>query len=143
MKLIRIGLGLIVAAYGALLLIPVLNTTAYQMGLIHRIRPAAARLVPLWAATPAWQICVWVLAVILMLAAGVQLIRGRPAFRLFVAGFVVTAGLWSAYRGLPQYRQAITPQEMRTDYYVLAVMLLVGAGVWLVERPARLGRTAA
>jgi hypothetical protein len=136
MKLImRVGLGLVVAGYGLLLLIPMLNATAYQLGVMHRIKPAAARMVPLWAATPPWQLCVWALSVVLMLAAGVQLMRGRRAFRIFVTGFVVTAALWWVYRELPQYRQAFTAQETRSDYYILAVMLLVGAGVWLVERP--------
>jgi hypothetical protein len=134
MKLVRIGLGLIVAAYGVVLLFPALNTTAYKLGLMHRIKPAAVRMVPLWQATQIWQLVVWAIAAILMLSAAVQLFRARPAFRVFIAGFVVTAGLWWVYREMPQYARAFTDMEQRSDYYTLAVMLLVGAGVWAVER---------
>jgi hypothetical protein len=134
LKLVRIALGLIVAAYGVLLLVPVLNITDYKLGWMHHIKPAALRLIPLWRVTEPWQLTVWSLAVVLMLAAGVQLLRGRAAFRIFVAAFVVDAGLWWAYRDLPEYQQVFTPAERLTDYYTLAFMLMVGSGIWLVER---------
>src|SRR5947208_710268 len=127
MKLIRVVLGLIVTAYGAVLLVPMLNVSAYKLGAMRHVKAAAVRMIPLWRATPVWEICVWVLAVVLMLAAGVQLIRGRPAFRIFVVALVADAGLWWTYRSLPEYQQAFTPQELRSDYYILAIMLLVGA----------------
>ena len=135
MKLVRILLGLMVSAYGVGLLVAVLNISAFKLGLMHQVKPHALRLVPLWEATPVWALVVWALGVTLMLGAGVQLFRGRPAFRLFVAAFVTIAGLWWAYRGLPQFQQVFSEMEQRSDYYILSVMLLIGAGVWLVDHP--------
>ncbi len=143
MKLIRIALGLIVCAYGLLLTIPILNVGAYKLGLMRHIKPAAVRMVPLWQATQLWHIILWVVGAALMLAAGVQVIRGRHGFRIFVVAFVEVAGLWWIYRQLPQYGQAFTLAELHNDYYTLSFMLLVGAGIWLVERRPTAQKAAA
>jgi hypothetical protein len=135
MKILRIALGVIVGLYGLVLALPLLRNSLFKLGRLHNLSGDRARMVPLWQATAWWQLAIWLIAVALMLAAAFRLFAGRSALAIFAAGFVVDAGLWWMLRGGAAYQQAFTPLQLRSDYYTLSFMLLVGAVIWLVERP--------
>ena len=141
MKVLRIALGVVVGAYGLYCLFPLLSNAAYKLGYLHRLTGDAARVVPLWEATPWWQLAVWLAVLILFAVAGWRLIRGRSAFRLYAVTIVLDAALWWVFQSSAAYRQVFTQAELQLDYYSLGAMLLVGGLIWRVERTP--GQTAA
>lgn len=134
MKYLRIALGVVAGAYGLFCLFPLLSNAAYKLGMMHDLKGDAARMVPLWQATPWWQLAAWLAVVTLFLAAAWRLIRGRRALGLYAAAFVADACLWWVFQSGAAYRQVFSPAELQFDYYMLGAMLLVGALIWWAER---------
>ena len=63
MMWVRVVLALIVAAQALSSLFPLMGYVAYKLGVIHPHSGLAAQMVPLWAATPSWQLAVWAICV--------------------------------------------------------------------------------
>ncbi|MFI4950279.1 MAG: hypothetical protein ACHP7A_04495 [Caulobacterales bacterium] len=135
---LRIVLALLLLLQAASSGFPLLGFTAYRLGLIHPTSGAAAQMVPLWSATPAWQLVVWSVALLMLLAAAVRLAFGRRALALYAAAIAISTGLTQLMQLGPAYRQVFGPVTPPFDYYRLAILVLVGALIWWVEqqRPA-------
>jgi len=133
-KLLRIVLGLVVAAQGLSSLFPLLTSAAYKFGLIHPTSGPAALMVPLWAATPLWQLAVWLAAVLVLAVAAWRLARGRPALWLYLAALAANAGLQWLMQRSAAYHRVFGPATAPFDRDRLVVLLLVGALIWWVEQ---------
>jgi hypothetical protein len=134
-------LAVFVGLYGLVLAVPLLRNAVFKLGLMHDLGGRRARMVAVWRETEWWQLALWLAAVGLFLTAALRLIRGRSALAIFAVAFAADAGLWWMLRSSASYSQAFTVIEQRSDYYTLAIMLLVGGLIWVIERAA--ARTAA
>jgi hypothetical protein len=117
---------------------PLLGFAAYRFGLIHPTTGAAALMVPLWGATPAWQLAVWFIAILVLLAAAVRLILRRPALLPYVVAIAGNFGLQQLMQRSEAYRQVFGTVTPRFDYDRLAILVLMGVLIWWVEQqPAK------
>jgi hypothetical protein len=120
--------------------LPLLAFLAYRLGLIHPTSGPAATMAPLWRATPAWQLAVWLVAILILLGAALRLVLRRSALALYVVAVVVNFGLQQLMQRSDAYRQVFGTATPGFDYARLAILLLVGALIWWVEQqPARQG----
>ena len=142
MIFLRIGLALVVIAQAFSSFFPLLGNTLYKSGLAPDVTGPAARMIPLWDATPWWQLAIWFAAILLLVAAACQLIRRRPALGLYLAAIATNAGLrWIMQTG-PAYRQVFGETSMGFSYARLGILLLVGALIWWVEQQPSKGAQA-
>ena len=120
---------------------PLLAFVAYRLGLIHPTVGAAARMTPLWAATPAWQLWVWLGGILVLLAAALRLVLFRPALLPYVLGVGINLALQQVMQRSEAYRQVFGSALSRFDYARLAILVLLAALIWWVEQqPRRDGR---
>ncbi|HEV2532705.1 hypothetical protein [Phenylobacterium sp.] len=143
MKILRLALGVVVGAYGLFCLFPIVTNVAYKAGAMPHPDGDGARMAPLWAATPWWQLGVWAAIVGLFLAIAWRLIRGRPALGLYLVALVSDTALWWIMHSGAAYQQVFTPAEVQLDYDTVLGMAVVGAAIWWVERPALGGPASA
>ena len=135
---LRIVLAVAVVLQAASSGFPLLGFAAYRFGLIPPAAGPAAPMVPLWSATPAWQLAVWLFAILVLLAAALRLILRRPALGLYVAAIAVNFGLRLLMQRSDAYRQVFGAVTPRFDYDRLAILVLVGVLIWWVEQqPAK------
>jgi hypothetical protein len=118
--------------------VPLLAFVAYRLQLIHPTSGAGAVMVPLWRATPAWQLSVWLVAILILLAAALRLVLSRSALWLYIAAIAVNFGLQQLMQRSEAYRQVFGTVTPHFDYARLAILALVGALIWWVEQqPAK------
>jgi hypothetical protein len=134
MRILRIALGFVVGAYAVFCLFPIAANALYKTGRMPAPTGEAARMAPLWEATPWWQLAVWTAIVALFLLVAVRLIRGRAALGLYLLAIVADGALWWVMHAGEAYQQAFTPAELQLDYASLAAMILVAVLIWLAER---------
>ena len=137
---LRIVLAVAVLLQAASSGFPLLGFTAYRLGLVHPTVASGARMVPLWSATPAWQLAVWLVAILILLAAAVRLVLRRSALLLYIAAIAINFGLRQLMQHSEGYRQVFGTVTPRFDYARLAILVLLGALIWWVEQqPAKPG----
>jgi hypothetical protein len=134
MRVLRIALGFVVGAYGVFCIFPIAANALYKAGQMPAPGGEAARMVPLWEATPWWQLAVWAAIVALFMLVAVRLIRGRAALGLYLLAIVADRALWWVMHAGEAYQQAFTPAELQLDYVTLAAMVLVAVLIWVAER---------
>jgi len=118
--------------------LPLVAFVAYRLGLIHPTSGPAATMAPLWRATPAWQLAVWLLAILVLLAAAFSLVLRRSALLLYIVAIVANFGLQQLMQRSDAYRQVFGAATPGFDYARLAILALVGVLIWWVEQqPAR------
>jgi hypothetical protein len=89
---------------------------------------------PLWAATPWWQLAIWLLSILLLLAVAWRMIQRRPALGLYFGAITITLGLnWIMQNGAV-YREVFRDAPAGFDLARLAILLLGGALIWWVEQ---------
>jgi hypothetical protein len=132
MKYLRVALGVLVGAYALYSLFPIGTNAAYKLGLLG-VSEGEARLIPLWEATPWWQLAVWAALTAFLLHVAWRLVRGRTALTAYVVALLLYAALWWTMQAQPAYQQAFTPAELQLDYLMLLAMALVGGLIWWVE----------
>jgi len=132
-KLLRIAVGVLVAAYGLFCLYPILTNALFKLGALH---PAgeALRLTPLWDATPWWQLALWTAIVSLYGATAVRLVRGQPALGFYVVALFLDAARWWLMQSSTAYQQVFTPAELEFDYVLLLGTALAGVTIWWIEK---------
>ena len=138
MMILRIVLALAVVGQALSSFFPLLGNVLYKSGLVTAASGPAARMVPLWAATPWWQLAVWLAGIVMLLAAAWRLIRRRPALWLYIGSLAITTGLrWLMERGAA-YQQVFADAPRGFDFSRLAILVLGGALIWWVEQqPAK------
>jgi hypothetical protein len=140
MMWVRVVLALIVAAQGLSSFFPLTGYVAYKLGIIHPTSGLPAVMVPLWAATPWWQLVVWAACVVALELAAWRLIRRRPALVIYLPAIFANAGLQWLGERTPAYHRLFSAAAARFDFDRWAVLLLIGALIWWVEQqPVRGG----
>jgi len=134
MKILRIAVGAVVAAFGLFSLFPVATDVLYKAGALAKPAGEAAGMTALWAATPWWQLGASAAVAALFLAIGWRLVRRRPALGLYVAALVADAVLWWIMHSAAAYQQVFTPTEVQIDYDIVLAVAVAGALIWWVER---------
>jgi len=119
--------------------LPLLGFAAYRFGLIHPTSGAAALMIPLWRATPAWLLALWLAAILVLLGAAVRLVLKRPALAFYAVAIGVNVALQQLMQRSDAYREVFGTHAPGFDYARLAILVLVGALIWWTEQqPARL-----
>lgn len=138
MMILRIVLALAVVGQALSSFFPLLGNVLYKSGLVTAASGPAARMVPLWAATPWWQLAVWLAAIVMLLAAAWRLIRRRPALWLYIASLATTFSLrWIMERGAA-FHEVFGDAPRGFDFARLAILVLGAALIWWVEQqPAK------
>jgi hypothetical protein len=143
MRALRWTLAILTAGW-ALANLPALATTVVvKLGwsAVPPGLPASFRL--LAEQIPWWGLTIWTLMIVMYLLVTVALLRGRPAFGLFVLAFVTELVRWVPMYWLPAYTQTWTPAEMRFRYVAWGVLVVVGVLVWWAEHRRPLPAQAA
>jgi hypothetical protein len=139
MMILRIVLALAVVGQALSSFFPLLGNVLYKSGLVSaRDSGPAALMVPLWAATPWWQLVVWLLGILLLLAAAWRLVRKRPALGFYVAGIAAGMSLtWLMQQGAA-YREVFRNAPAGFDFARIVILVLGAALIWWVEQqPAK------
>lgn len=134
MKVLRWVLGALVLAYAALCGLVGGMTAAHKLGKMATVPADVQRMIPLWDATPWWQVAVWGVIVLLLLVSAWRLFTGGKAFGVLLLAVVADAGLWWMMHKMPAYQAAFTPAELKMDPYILGALLVVLVLTWLTER---------
>ena len=138
MMILRVLIAIAVVIQALSSFFPLLGNALYKSGQVQIASGPAARMAPLWAATPWWQLAVWLLGILLLLAVAWRMIRRRPALVLYVAAITISMGLnWLMQNGAV-YREVFRDAPAGFDFARLAVLVLGGALIWWVEQqPAK------
>lgn len=133
MKILRVIVGVLVAAYGFYCLFPIATNAAYKLGVLH---PAGEtlRLMSLWEATPWWQLALWSVVCGLYLVSAVRLARGHGALGLYVAALMLDAARWWLMQSSTAYQEIFTEAELQLDYVLLLGIALAGVTIWWLEK---------
>ena len=134
MMILRVLLAMAVLLQALSSFFPLLGNALYKFGRVEIATGPAARMAPLWAATPWWQLAVWALGILLLLAAAWRLVRRRPALVLYVAAMAISMGLnWLMQNGAV-YREVFRDAPAGFGFARLAILVLGGALIWWVEQ---------
>lgn len=134
MKFLRWVLGALVLAYGALCVLMGGLEAAWKFGKLKTVPAELQRLVPLWDATPLWQLALWGAGALLLLATAWRLFTGGRAFGVFVLAVAAEVGLWWFMHALPAYQTVFTKAELRYDYYTWGAMAVIALLIGVTER---------
>jgi len=134
MMIVRVLIAVAVVIQALSSFFPLLANVLYKSGRVEIASGSAARMAPLWAATPWWQLAVWLLGILLLLAVAWRMIQRRPALGLYFAAITITLGLnWIMHNGVV-YREVFSDAPAGFDLARLVVLLLGGALIWWVEQ---------
>jgi hypothetical protein len=142
MRILRWFLALLIVAYSVMNIIPIVSTLGYRMEW-WATPTDIVRLEPLMAATPWWQLALWVVVVGLLWLAAWRLIKGGRAFLPFVAAVVLSFLMWLYMKMGPVYDTVWTKAELQADYVILAVEVIVAGLIWWLENKHRSPATSA
>jgi len=134
MKFLRWVLGALTLAYGLMGLLMAGLNAAHKLGQLKTVPEDLQRMVPLWDATPWWQLGVWGLVILMLLVAAMRLFRGGKAFGPFALALIGEGVLWWTMHKLPAYQTVFTAAELKYDYYILGGMAVAAVLIWLSER---------
>lgn len=133
MNILRIATGAMAAGYGLFSLAPIAADAAYKLDLFTP-RGEATRIVPLWDATPWWQLGASAGVAGIFLLIGWRLVRGRSALGFYVVALFANAALWWAVQSSTAYQQVFTQAELQLDYALLLATAVFGVLIWWLER---------
>lgn len=133
MRILRWILALLIVGYSLMNIMPIVATVGYKTKAMATM-PDLVRLEPLMAATPWWQLALWVVIVLLLWVAAWRLIKGGRAFLPYVVSMVISLGMWGYMKMGPVYDSVWTKEELMADYYIIAVQLIVAALIWWIEK---------
>jgi peptidoglycan/LPS O-acetylase OafA/YrhL len=138
MMILRVLIALAVVIQALSSFFPLLGNVLFKVGRTEIASGPAARMAPLWAATPWWQLAVWLLGVLLLLVVAWRVIRRRPALGVYAAAIAISLGLnWLMQNGTV-YREVFRDAPAGFDFARLVILLLGGALIWWVEQqPAK------
>ena len=114
---------------------PLLANVLYKTGRTELATGPAARMAPLWAATPWWQLAIWFLGILLLLVVAWRVIRRRPALRFYAAAIVISTGVTWLMQNGAVYREVFREAPQGFDFARLVILLLGGALIGWVEQP--------
>ena len=134
MRAMRVLLAIITAGWGLSNLFPLIGTIGIKLDWFPLPPDLPANFRVLAAQIPWWGLAVWVVMVVLYLVVARALLRDRPAFGLFVAALATELVRWVPMSLLPAYSQTWSAGELRFRYIAWAVLVLIGAIIWWVER---------
>lgn len=134
MKVLRWVLGALVLAYGALCVLMAGLNVAHKLGKLSTVPTDLQRMVPLWDATPMWQLAIFGVGGLLALMAAWRLFTGGKALGVFVLAAAAEVGAWWFMHKLPAYSTVFTKAELQYDYYTWGALGVVAVLIWLTER---------
>jgi hypothetical protein len=133
MRALRLILAILTAGWGLVNLLPLISTVGIKLGWFPVPPGWSANLRLLAEQIPWWGLAVWLVMIVMYLLVARALMRGRPAFGLFVLAFVTEVVRWVPMYSLPIYTQTWTSGEMRFRYIAWGVLVLVGVVIWWAE----------
>ncbi len=133
MRARRWVVGVFVALYALQSLFPLVYTTSVKFGWA-RLTDEMQRFAPLTDATSVVQIVVWWVGLVLLFLAAWRLVRGRPALLVFAVASVLEIGNWLSFKLGTVYNRTFDADEQKFDYVLVAILIILGGAIWLIER---------
>lgn len=134
MKVLRWVLGALVLAYAGMCALMGGLNVAHKLGKLTTVPADLQRMVPLWDATPMWQLAIWGAAALLLLVSAWRLFTGGKALGVFLLAIVADVATWWFMHSLPAYQTVFTKAEQQYDYCIMGGMVAVAVLIWLTER---------
>jgi hypothetical protein len=142
MMILRVLIAVAVVIQALSSFFPLLGNVLYKAGRRELATGPAARMAPLWEATPWWQLAIWTLGILLLLVVAWRVIRRRPALGFYAAAIALSTGVnWLMQNGAV-YREVFRDAPAGFDFARLVVLLLGGALIWWVEQQPPKARAA-
>jgi hypothetical protein len=134
MKFLRWVLGVLVLAYAGMCGLMGGMNALHKLGKLTTVPAEMQRMVPLWDATPWWQLALWGAVVILLLVTVMRLFIGGRALGVFVLATAAEIATWWFMHKLPAYQTVFTRAELQYDYYIIGAMIVVALLIGVTER---------
>ena len=134
MKFLRWVLGALVLAYAGMCGLMAGMNALHKLGRLATVPAEMQRMVPLWDATPWWQLALWGGVVVLLLVTVMRLFTGGKALGVFVLATAGEIATWWVMHKLPAYQTVFTKAELQYDYYIIGAMILVALLIGVTER---------
>ena len=134
MKFLRWVLGALVLAYAGMCGLMAGMNALHKLGRLTTVPAEMQRMVPLWDATPWWQLAVWGAVTLLLLVTAMRLFNGGKALGVFVLAIAGEVAVWWFMHKLPAYSTVFTKAELQYDYYTWGAMAAIAVLIWLTER---------
>ena len=134
MMIVRVLIAIAVVIQALSSFFPLLGNVLYKSGRTEIASGPAERMAPLWAATPWWQLAIWLLGILLLLAVAWRMVRRRSALWFYVAAIAISTGLTWLMQNGPAYREVFRDAPAGFDFARLVILLLGGALIWWVEQ---------
>lgn len=134
MKFLRWVLGALVLAYAGMCGLMAGMNALHKLGRLTTVPAEMQRMVPLWDATPWWQLALWGAVTLLLLVTAWRLFTGGKAFGVFVLAIAADVATWWFMHNLPAYKTVFTKAELQYDYYLIGGMVVAAVLIWLTER---------
>ncbi len=138
MRYLRWAIAALLAVYCLWSLMPLGGTAAWKAGLLE-LPPEQAKYQPLMESTPWLQLALWAVVIGLYLYVVWRLARGRPAFRIYAAAFVLDMVNYAWVRATGVYDD-VMGEALMADYAIIALLLAGGGYIWWSERRGAAGR---
>ena len=126
MKVLRWVLGALVLVYGGMCVLMAGLNGAHKLGKLGEVPADLQRMVPLWDATPMWQLAIFGAGGLLALMAAWRLFTGGKALGVFALAVVAEVAAWWFMHKLPAYGTVFTKAELQYDYYTWGALAVVG-----------------
>ena len=138
MMILRVLIAIAVVIQALSSFFPLLGNVLYKSGSMNLASGPAARMAPLWSATPWWQLAIWLAGILLLLAAAWRLVRRRPALGLYAAAIAINLGLTWLMQNGAVYHEVFRDAPAGFDVARLVILVLGAALIWWVEQqPAK------
>lgn len=108
-------------------------TTSLKFGWV-KPKGGLLRLVPLADSSTILQLTIGWIATVLFFVVALRLVRRKPAFVYYTAALVLSSGNWFILKLGTVYDRVFTRSEQNLDYVLLAILVLFGSAIWLIER---------
>ena len=132
MRVWRWIVGTLIALYALQGLLAVVTTTGLKFGWVAGTG-ATQRLLPLAEATSALQLAAWWAAIVLFFVCAWRVVHRQRTLTLYGVAFVLDIGNWVIAKLGGIYDRIFTTAELKFDYVLLAILLMLGATIWFLE----------
>jgi len=135
MGVLRWPVGVLIFLYALQALFAATSTTGLKFGWVTS-SAEMQRLLPLAQAISVVQLAAWWASIVLFFVSAWNVIRGIRTLPLYALAFVLDVGNWLLLKLGGVYDRTFTARELKFDYLLLVLLMMLGATIWYVEGAA-------
>lgn len=99
-----------------------------------RPKGAMARMAPIADSASVLQLALGWAAIVIFFAVALRLVQRKQSLDLYAIGFFLSLASWLMFRLGDAYDRVFGRFDRHFDYVLIAVMLMFGLAIWLIER---------